>query len=574
MLKLFKTLFLLCLVSSLNAQKVKLKNFKVKAAHVNLPTIGFAPDVTTYDCTAEGNETVLSRYGITLSEISSRIKINGYTKVEGGGSVSIVVDMGAPTASSRETVTEDKVTKDKKKYKLYSYFFNLSSTGTYKVLNANGAVLSEGVIEKKEKLSTSEYRSLAQLQKYYRENYPQKKTSALKNLFYANIADINQRLNRAYSVGKVISTVSFEHLKSKSHPDLEAFKEIRTVVESAFEKMTAKDNTAFVEAIQPAIDFWVKQEPTYSTKDKQTKKLKFACRYNAALAYFWAEDFDNALKYASMIEDGEVSSKKGKRLKEQFNKVKDRMAALDLSSRHFEVKMSEEAEAKIAAFNEEQEAIYGSGDISKFPEFNKKMGVKLESNVEAGKLFYKDGKVDEGFFVYESIDGFTPDFTAPRSIRFGKDDNGQILKGNPKYSGLDSILIGAKTYHVRNVTLGSGLAALKLKNAIVEDIKNYDRTILQIIHPPFKRAKILGNETELESSYSIHNKEKKKDFSPDGLSFTKSMKKAIGDCSQAMAYVNEMKAKKKKKKLLDKLASSAYETEDLHQILSLYDECN
>ena len=572
MIKLTQTLFFLLLVISLQAQKVKLKDYKVKAQHVNLPTIGFASDVTTFNCVVEGNEDVLNRYGLTLGDINSKIKIGGYNKVDGGGSVTVTVSIGNPIAGTRETRTQDKETKDKKKYKLYNYYYNLNIAGSYKVVDSKGNILSERAMPQTDKISTPEYRSLTELNKHFKSKYPKAKTDALRKLLNKCVSEINKQINSEYSVGKVTSVEFFESMKSKGHPDLKKFEEIKAVVEGAFGKMTAESNEAFVEAIQPAIKFWVKQEPKYSEKDKQEKKLNYACRYNAATAYFWVEDFDNALKYATMIEKGDVKSKKGKRLIQEITKIKERMANLDLTTRHFAVEVSAEDQAKAQDFEANMEAIYGSGDIRQFPGFDEEMGVQLDSKIEPGKLFHKGGDVDEGYFVYESSD-ITPDFRYARKIRFGKASDRSILSGHPKYYALDSIQIGEKMYRVRDVKYGEGLASIKLKSAIVEDVNLFNKTTLQIIHPPAAKGKIMGSETDLESSYAIWHKKKKKHISPDGLSFTKSMKNAVGDCDKAMAYVNEMKAKNKKRKLLDKLGGSAYNTEDLLEILRLYDEC-
>lgn len=569
MSKLAKTFILfLFITTGLNAQKVKLKGYKVSAEHVNLPTIGFPPEITTYDCSVDGNEAAINRYGLTFGDIESRIKIGGYNKVEGGGSARLSVEIGAPTASAREKITKDREDKDKNKYKLYSYSFDLSCIGSYKVTDSKGSILSEGNVTKKKKHSTKEFKSLTALNAHYKDKYPKTKNDELSKLLNEVIRGINNKINAEFSVATIKSTVEFEGFKAKSHPDLNKFKEVKTTVENAFKKMTSADNSEFIEAIQPAIKFWLEKEPTYSTSDKQAKKLNFACRYNAALAYYWAEDFANALKYAELIIDGDYNEKKGKRLKEKITKTQERLNALNLKSRHFKVEVSETDKAAMVAFNEEQEEIYGSGDIRRFPEFDKIMNVKLESKIARGKLFLKDGNVDEGYYVYES-DTNTPNFSLPRTIRFGKESNGKILKGNPEYKSIDSMLIGDKIYRIQAVQLGP----LKMKNAIVEDVKNYNKTTLQLIHPPFAKGRVFGTETELETSYAIWHKSKKKHFSPDGLSFSKTMKKAVGDCDLAMEYVNELKNQNKKKKLLDRVGSQVYDEADLDNILTIYDEC-
>ena len=574
MIKFTKTVFFLLLVFNLQAQKVKLKDFKVQAEHVNIPYIGFGPEVTTYDCQVECNEDALKRYNTSPTAMGSRITIKGYNKVEGGGSVSVVLNMGTPNSSARETVTQSKEDKDKKKYNLYNYYFDLNVEASYRIADANGNIIHENNVVKKERLSTKQFNSMAALIKQYKNDYPAAKTNAMSKLVSSAVTEINRDINNKFSVGKTISNEFFVGIKSKSHPDVKKFDKIRTTVEEAFKKMKAESNEDFLMAIQPAVEFWVEKESGYSTKDKQEKKLNYACRKNAALAYYWMDDFDNAIKYAKMIEDGDHNAKKGKKLKNGIINVQERMKKLNYETRHFAVKVSEEDQANLQAFNQEQEEIYGSGDISRYPEFNKTLNVKVESTVAPGKMFHKTGKVSEGYFVYEPEEE-TPPFWYSRKIRFGMDENGKIKKGNPVYKGLDSLLIGDIMYRVKPVRLGEGLISMKLKNGIIEEVKNFKKTRLEIVHPPFEKAKgIAGSEMELESTLAIWHFEKEKHFSPDGLSFYKSMKKAVGDCPASLEYLDNMKKENKKKKLLAKLADSSYDVEDLHNILNLYDTCN
>jgi hypothetical protein len=571
MIKLTPILFFLFLVSGLQAQKVKLKDYKVKAHHVNLPTIGFDADVTTFTCIVDGNEEALNRYGFTLGDFNSKIKIGGFNKVEAGGNATVTMSIGTPSASARQTLTVDKETKEKKKYKLYSYYFNLNVAGSYKVVDSKGNILSEHAMPKTDKISTPEYRSLTELNKYYKAKYPKAKTDALKKLLNACVSAIGQQINREYSMGQVTKNENFEGLKSDGHPDYKEFEKIKTVVEDAFGKLTAQSNEAFLVAIKPAIKFWTEKEPGYSPKDKQAKKLNFVCRYNAALAFFWSEDFDNAIKYASMIENGGEKTKTGRKLRERIEGVKEKMDKLNLSTRHFAIEVSEEDEARVLEHAEKLEEIYGSGDIRQYPEFINDLDVKLNSKIEPGKLFYKEGNVDEGYFVYESA-SFTPDFRVSKKIRFGKNSNSSIIKGNPIYAELDSMLIGAVMFRVKPVKIEAGIVSPTLNNAVVEEIQVFDKTRLEICHPPFKNARGLGDD-ELESSYVIWHMENNKHYSPDGLSFNKSMKKVVGECPKAMEYVDAMKAENKKKSFLDKLGGTAYTTEDLVEILRLYDEC-
>lgn len=566
-LTLFSCFFLFSL--SINAQKVKLKNFKVDAEHANLPSIGFADDVTTYDLIIEGDETRLSSQGINLAGVSGDINIGGYNKVNGGGSVSVIANIGTPVSSGRQTKVIDKEDKDKKKYKMYSYYLNLETSSSYKVVDSKGNILSEKTFPKTHTIKSFEFKSMAALNADYKKKFPEAKNKAIKKLFNDCIKDLNTSLNSQYGVGKVTSRVTFEEIKSKGSNIEKDFAKIQSITEDAFKLMTLEDNTAFTAAIQPALDFWVENEPKFSTSDKQEKKLNYACRYNAAIGFLWAEDFDNSIKYASMIEDGDYNEKKGKRLKERIEGIVQRMEKLNIESRHFTIDVSQEDEAAVLAFAADREAAYASGDIRQYPEFKEAMGAKMSSNVETGSLFFKNGKKLDGVFVYESNE-FTPDFRFPKNIRFGMANGTEIEVGNPNYRKLDSIQIAETMYRIMPVQIGEGLLSVKLNYGIVEVIKHYDKTRLELCHPPSKNT---PKDSELEPSYVVWHKAKEKHFSPDGVSFVKPMKKLVSGCKEATDFLDSIKAKNKGKKLLDKITSENYVMEDLYKVLELYDAC-
>ena len=567
MSKLTKILCLLCMAASLSAQKVKIKDFNVDANYQKLPAIGFATDVTTYDVNLSINEDKINELGYTKTQIKKKFNIGGYTKVDGGGKVAYIVKIGIPIISSKKLNKIENTNKDKTKYTTYTYSQEISINSSFKIIDNKGNLLSEGLSNKVKKMTSDAYKTKAGLDTDYRNSFKKEVFKSRGPILMESITAINTDVNSKFGVVAKKYRDEFESLSKKDHPEYESYEKIKPIVENAFKQMTVKDNSAFVKAIQPALDFWLEKEPGYDGGDKGQKKLKYACQYNAALAYFWMEDLANAKKYSNMVINGDYNEKKGKRILERVLNLEAKFKRMNRTSRHFEIKLSEEDAAIKETFKADREAAYASGDIQKFPEFESTLNVDSDSKVYPGSLTFKDGVREEGYFVYEAED-FTPDFREPSKIRFGKDDNGKIQLIRLDYGSLESIQISDQPYFIADVTLG-GL--FKVNNCIIEVIQPYEKTDLVLVHPPAKRSRI-NQEVMVDMLMVFHN-EKERFIMTDGLlGFNNQMKKIVDGCEPALTYLAENKDAKKKEGLLKRLEGFDNSTTIL-EVLKIYDEC-
>ena len=138
---------------------------------------------------------------------------------------------------------------------------------------------------------TTSYKSQEELKESYKSNYPKAKNDALRSLLTRNINNISNVLNYDYGLTPRTVKASFESLSTKDHPDLAKYDKMKTTTIQAFSKMTAADNSAFLEAIKPVMEFWIAEEKKYDPNNKDEKKMNFALRQNIAIAYIWAEDW-------------------------------------------------------------------------------------------------------------------------------------------------------------------------------------------------------------------------------------------------------------------------------------------
>jgi len=578
---IFLFVFSLILIH-LDAQKVKLDDLDARATYLKLPNIGFKDEITSYHVSVLGNEAELQYLDNNFVAIKSKVNILNIPKVDLSGMAEVALNLGTPRAENVSISTTEIKDKEGKITKKYKYTFNVECEASYKVVTNTGIVLKEMTIkgtntvfdtQKAIKYESENYTDKAALEKYWNDNGPSIVLKKRKEKLISTIDDINYKLNDDFGLIKIVDKVEFNTLKDKS-PGYPEFKALEKVVIDAFYQMTESDNSKYVNAIQPAIDFWVSKMPSYSDNDKEQAKLLYACRYNTALAYFWADDFENARKYASMIESGEEKSKDGKKLREKIEKLEENLKKINWTTRHRKVELSDTDNQRVTAQKEELNAAISSGDISKYPDFNTKMGVRIESKIKPGVVYNDSGRKTEGYFVFESKSN-VPNFIYEDTYRFGYNENGKIKTATLKFSGLDSFSIGDAMFKIKDITLAASIFSVTHKNAVYTVLNEFKRTQWLMYHPTI--VPYGAEAKDMVPSPLAYHKEKDEFFERAGgfSSFTQNFSNFIDDCP---LLVEELKTKQNnapKKSLLSKLTSDDTEKNEaiILEFLPRYDTC-
>jgi hypothetical protein len=574
MLKPTLLAFCTLVCTTLCAQKLNTKDFEVEARYLQLPNIGLDATFSTYDIKVEGDAALLSKYGYTLMDVKQAMSLDGYNKVAGGGSVSIQVNAGGPSATAMALNTIEK-SQDGTKWKEYSYSHDVFISSTYKIIDYKGTTLEDEIVTYSEKISTNSYRTIDEAKSGYKIDFEStgKVNQTLKSILASNIQNMRNQLNYDFGLPTKTFKVNFETLTTKDHPDLGKFDKIKAEVQKAFSLMTPEDNTAFIAAMQPIITFWMEQEKKYDPANKDEKKMNYAMRYNLATGYYWMDDFDNARTYINKIVSGDVSANTGKTMSENLSKFSAKMKKLNRPGQHFKLTLSEEEKARSGEAETAREAAYASGDVRKFDDFNGTLGVTSASKVEPAVLHKKGGVKETGYMVFESKMS-APDFREPKYIRFGKADGRKVAASSLDYATLDSFSIGKQMFNVRDVRISAGVASVEIKGAIVEKIKDYRRTAIVIVHPPFMYAKgLLSTGEELEPDMLMYHKSRKEYLYTDGLmGYVPSMSKNVEDCPAAYDYV-KAKTPAPAGQTIDPRLKGFLNTDKIVETLRLYDEC-
>lgn len=563
-------LFLLAfLCLNVTAQKVKIKDLDVRAKYCDLPSIGMPIGATSYHVELGIDENAISSLKYSIADIKRSFYIEGYHKSDEAIGVKVLFEtVDPPTGSSLKLNTDNKKDKAGKKWNEYYYTVTFSGKSMVKVIAENGSVVGENTQSYSEIKTTSKYLSTAQLKK---QTNIEKLYFGGKSTAFGNLAE-RARLFVKNNFGLIAhdEKVEFKRLHSKKHPDYRKFLSCENIAKKAFEKMTIHSIDEYKSMIQPAIDFWIENEPNYSGSDKHQKKLKYACQYNAALAYFYAEDLDSASTWATLVQNGDYKEKNGKKLLKKIEELKTEFAKTRRNSRHIIIEVSKEDAAKKEAKIVERAKAVENGDIRSFPNFKSKLSVKSNSNIVEGTLHQKGGDTLNGYFVYENEYVGGPDFRQPKTIRFGYLENENVLVETLTYAKIKRMTINNVRYDVMDVSL-----VIKVKNAVVTVVEEYDRTQIIVVVPPFMKAKgLFGSEsTDTEAELVVYNKEK------DKILMTKSMlggngalKRIIKGCKEAEAHFEKRKKSSNTKSASSKLAGFD-KAGLLQELLKIYDGC-
>jgi hypothetical protein len=567
---IFFVFFLSMLTSFTFSQKVKLEDLDVNPVFLNIPRIGFKEDITTYSVKVNSNESDIEELSSSSTAIKNSMLIQGYNKVDVGGAAEIILELATPVADNIQQSSGSEVI-NLKMQTLYYYSMKTRGPGKYKVVDSKGVVLKEGVVEVGKEVLSSKFATPTELANYWKSSGSSFIVGERSKHLSATVEAIKSNLNLDFGLIQNTQKAEFKTLKEKTHPEYNDFKSNDLIVKEAFKKMTPSDNNEFVKAIQPALDFWTSRFNKYKNTDKEEAKLLYAVRYNAALASYWADDFKLAAEYASLVETGSEDPKDGRKLNKIISETTKNLESVGWPSRHKKITASASDLKKSELKKEEIKESVKAGDARNHPDFNKNLGVKLNSKILAGKLFTKAGKVTDVYFVFES-ETDDPDFMNMDELRFGGIVDGKIKSSLISMKLLDSFQIGQFLYKQMDISMTSMFIPFTYKNAFYRVLKDYNRTSYI---KAFPTEVLRGSEkSSMVPIKLIYNRSKDKYIQPDDAmaSFTKQFSKLLDDCSPLS---EEIKSKKAKKTFISESVVGVTDEDEAYifQMLSKYDDC-
>lgn len=323
-----------------SCKKTGLKNINVNALHMKVPVrslpLEFSKQAIKIDVL---NASELRSYGISERSLQNSFNIPGYDLVNTNADFILNPIVGTGTFDNKGIITE--TTKDTSGVEHHKYYVEIDygNNVAYTVSDNRGRIIDEVVINnraQKSQFQSQKFSTLKGANSWWRTNGNKTVDNIRRDLIEDSINKIKDRLYSDYGYFETSSRVYFKTIKDKENRDFRKFATNDAKVQTAFKTMSTYSVAEYKSRIMSSIDFWLEMADKYRGSDEKVMNVKFACLYNVALAYFWMDDFENAIKYSEMIGSGLYNLKDGDRLLDRTIELRRKLREIGLDGQHFE----------------------------------------------------------------------------------------------------------------------------------------------------------------------------------------------------------------------------------------------
>ncbi|HQU58156.1 MAG TPA: hypothetical protein PLU64_03145 [Saprospiraceae bacterium] len=563
-------LSIVCLVAILpqaSAQRVDIKRQAVPVQYIALPQAPLNPEFTAYSATISAKPDLLRSCGLTEDWLQRNyLSIPGFNKLNQGGHfhVELVMDDFIFSQQGFKNKTATFKDKDGKETKTSTHWMEIvyALPASLKVTDQDQNVIAERNLSSAANTRTYKsktFSSYQNIKSFWDRNQQGEIAKFKKELIQSHFIAARDFLYNNYGFRPVTNANSvFEALNSKKHPAYEAHQEALSTLEEAFKLMRPNEPLDAVRAAaEPSLRFWLAEKDRYGTEDKQEAKLRHACLYNLANAYFWLEELELAEQYA--LEAIAVDAKgRAEEFPSSIEKLRQALAQTGKTSRHFAVEELAEEDIEAAA-----ETAYETEKDSKLEEYKqdklRKQGVHPQAERVEGKMKYTGGNEVECIFFLDPSRGpelsFLPGNQGNVKAATESESDYAFLKIDP--SLLASFEIGERRFQCLEYSPAAQVSLSK-NPQIMEVLYESDRVTIYKFYP-VATAKAGNTVTELALQKQGNNGI----TSLGGVKFLnwkKGLSKLFDDCPEVS----------------NQASAGAYQRneKDLIRLAEAYDNCN
>ena len=336
-----KTLFtfiLLATAISTNAQNVNLDKEEIAVSYVRLPSKPVLNDADRTFSVLSFNSPVLTQ---SLPELffESEIQLNGFTKLNKDGFLTVESKLIDVTLISSETAKEYKKRTDKDgketRWTEYKGIVRFRTEGSVTITSVDNSI-NETFTFNNERTISSESSDNYKDAEYFRKS---NSTKSLRIDFVKNVIDVvNTQMAKLFGYTIQNKKVNLHILDAKKHPETANHKENYELIKSAFADMKSHEPIGEIKnKIQPALDYFDGLLTSYSEKDRKSRKLRYASLYNIATLNYYLDNADASLEYANKLIENDHNKSDGKSLVNKAKALKERFASNQTNTRHLEI---------------------------------------------------------------------------------------------------------------------------------------------------------------------------------------------------------------------------------------------
>lgn len=334
-------LLVACILATSSLFGQRLKDKRAQINYVSLPTKKLPDSYTTYSVQIYGSNVTES--GNSSQALENRIVMDGFKRVnyqDGGGHLRIVANMGG-ISQGRPESKSNKITKKDEKTGVetvtWEYWYELPMTGSasFHIYGPDGDVLATYNRNYGDKKATSRYSSSSELSKNYnaninrmRKDLAQDVVGDIMRVAIENVSD-NFDFDKRHDNPEIFIVENYP-----SEPDYQKYYDL---IDNEWKKIdSAVPASELKTKFGDALAFYEKEAEIDPKGDKKLLKVFEAANYNAALLYFYLDDFEKAVRYANRVIASEGGKhKKSTDLIERIQKEKKLMEMHGINTLHY-----------------------------------------------------------------------------------------------------------------------------------------------------------------------------------------------------------------------------------------------
>jgi len=298
----------------------------------------------------------------TFSTNSKYIYLHGFSKVNSGASLEIILDYQGIEDSEFEIERNLVENRDDEGQLISSYYtykivVDYYSHAAIQVINAVTGETTEQTFKESNTLRSDYYRSAEEAKKYYNHNRLNIKRRYRSEQWTRIIRRIRSYLNSRYGYIPFESgNETVQVLSSKKHPEYGTHLKVYEDLKNIFERMHYKDP---IEGIalraKPIIDTYEKIAEKYSGSKRKEKKLRHASYYNIAKIYYFFDQPEKTRAYALKMIENDFRPSDGRSWLEKSEELEEKFKINQINTRHLNIITEDLTIYDDSPFQEEEE---------------------------------------------------------------------------------------------------------------------------------------------------------------------------------------------------------------------------
>jgi hypothetical protein len=329
---------MLVAVAHLTAQKVDIDKKSVVTNLIALPSKDVDTSFHTYSYKFTGSYN-LTTWGMDIDAAQENyFKLAGYELEAQNGDLKLEATLPPikfldSNVQSRTEKTKDKSGRETSK-NYYKHVLSYESGFSWKITDKSGKELTNKMLSTQmtsiKKHEGTEYGTYKEASDSYNNNRAQVNRDIASGEITSFLSGMYQSMNAQFGYRTDKDKFNIWVIGSKSHPEFEAFQTHYETVKAAFAGMATTGITAAdLEALKPAIDYYISIPEKFKADEKADIKLRYASYFNLANIYLMLDNTDKVEEYANLIikndydkDDGKDFLKDAEKLKELLQKKK------------------------------------------------------------------------------------------------------------------------------------------------------------------------------------------------------------------------------------------------------------